>query len=227
MDTTAGRWKDAGGGNGIVPFDEPSRASPKLRQRTSFTEPVGSHPTPPSASSAGINTSPAVHYYTGKQLSSNPIKRVLWRNFTLRGLLDRLLRKTIKRNTWIYVSVRFEAITHYAFEIDHWDWLQRTKTVRGTNNPHLQDSDDATIVNIFIGTKGKLYFSFVEGINVALSVCDSRSRVISALIFPWRWPSHLRWANFGQRRSNPHFVASFWSLQVRIDPHDDPYHTLS
>ena len=46
-----------------------------------------------------------MHYVGLQKQSRNPVKRVLQKNFTLRGLLDRLLRKTIKRNTWIYVSV--------------------------------------------------------------------------------------------------------------------------
>ncbi|KAJ3480712.1 hypothetical protein NLI96_g8150 [Meripilus lineatus] len=104
VDTTAGRWKDSGKGRGIVPLEEPDRSS--LQERTSFTEPADpSSSNSRSSSPVGINTDAAMHYYTGKRITSNPIKRILWRNFTLRGLLDRLLRKTIKRNTWIYVSV--------------------------------------------------------------------------------------------------------------------------
>jgi len=83
VDTTAGRWKDGGGSKGIVPLE---------------------HPTSAGSSLSGDQVEQAVHYYGARDLSRNPIKRILWRSFTLKGLLDRLLRKTIKRNTWIYVS---------------------------------------------------------------------------------------------------------------------------
>lgn len=101
VDTTAGRWKDGGGGKGIVPLEHPEPTA--LQPRHSFLE--------PSRSSANVSMSSdeadqALHYYAGESYSHNPLKRILWRNFTLKGLLDRLLRKTIKRNTWIYVSVR-------------------------------------------------------------------------------------------------------------------------
>lgn len=46
-----------------------------------------------------------MHYMGVRRQSKNPVKRILLRNFTPRGLLERLLRKTIKRDTWIYVSV--------------------------------------------------------------------------------------------------------------------------
>lgn len=46
-----------------------------------------------------------MHYVGVQKRAKNPVKRVLLKNFTIRGLLDKMLRKTIKRNTWIYVSV--------------------------------------------------------------------------------------------------------------------------
>ncbi|KAI0800994.1 hypothetical protein C8Q74DRAFT_1239782 [Fomes fomentarius] len=42
-----------------------------------------------------------VHYVGIERTSKNPVKRALLKNFTPRGLLDKLLRKTLKRNTWI------------------------------------------------------------------------------------------------------------------------------
>jgi len=95
VDTTAGRWKDAGGGKGIVPLTHPEPTA--LQRRHSFDS------TALSSSASGDEANQAMHYYTGGNISKNPIKRVLW-NFTLRGIMDRLLRKTIRRNTWIYVS---------------------------------------------------------------------------------------------------------------------------
>ena len=46
-----------------------------------------------------------MHYVGLRKQPKNPVKRILLTNFTLRGLVDKLLRKAIKRNTWIYVSV--------------------------------------------------------------------------------------------------------------------------
>ncbi|KAK7694943.1 hypothetical protein QCA50_002131 [Cerrena zonata] len=98
VDTTAGRWKDAGDGKGIVPLSYPETAAP--RRRTSFVT-----PSPRSSSSGFANqVESAMHYYDGGKAPHNRFKRLIWRNFTLRGLLDRLLRKTLRRNTWIYVS---------------------------------------------------------------------------------------------------------------------------
>ncbi|KAI0080309.1 hypothetical protein K474DRAFT_1590167, partial [Panus rudis PR-1116 ss-1] len=102
VDTTAGRWKDAGGGKGIVPLDHPEPSA--LQQRTSFASASSSGSSGNHASISEEEADAAIHYYAGKNLSKNPIKRILWKNFTLKGLLDKLLRKTIKRNTWIYVS---------------------------------------------------------------------------------------------------------------------------
>ncbi|RPD81910.1 hypothetical protein L226DRAFT_450567, partial [Lentinus tigrinus ALCF2SS1-7] len=103
VDTTAGRWKDAGGGKGIVPYDDPSPGTTSA-PRHSFTAPS---PTSDSSTSSlsGEEEDAVMHYVGLQKQSKNPVKRMLQKNFTLRGLLDRLLRKTIKRNTWIYVSV--------------------------------------------------------------------------------------------------------------------------
>ena len=100
VDTTAGRWKDAGDGRGIVPLSYPEPTAP--RRRTSFVTPSRRS----SSSGFADQVETAMHYYAGDKLPRNRFKRLIWRNFTLRGLLDRLLRKTLKRNTWIYVSVR-------------------------------------------------------------------------------------------------------------------------
>ncbi|KAL1951560.1 hypothetical protein VTO73DRAFT_709 [Trametes versicolor] len=100
VDTTAGRYKDAGGGRGIVPFEAPDITH---EPRASF-----SAPSPDTGPSSGSNSSLAdsqmMHYVGLRRQPKNPVKRVLWKNFTLKGLVDKLLRKTIKRNTWIYVS---------------------------------------------------------------------------------------------------------------------------
>lgn len=102
VDTTAGRWTDGGHGRGIVPMEHPEPTA--IQHRHSFVT-APSSPSSESTRLSGGEVEQVMHYYAGRQISRNPVQRILWRNFTLRGLLDRLLRKTIKRNTWIYVSV--------------------------------------------------------------------------------------------------------------------------
>ena len=53
----------------------------------------------------GDDTAGQMHYYLGPRPTGSRIKAWLWRNLTPRGLLERLLRSTIQKNTWIYVSV--------------------------------------------------------------------------------------------------------------------------
>ncbi|KAI0721372.1 hypothetical protein C8T65DRAFT_566375, partial [Cerioporus squamosus] len=104
VDTTAGRWKDAGGGKGIVPFDEPTPGTSTSVTRHSFAPSSPSSSGSSASSLSGEDENAMMHYVGLQKQSRNPVKRVLQKNFTIRGLLDRLLRKTIKRNTWIYVS---------------------------------------------------------------------------------------------------------------------------
>lgn len=98
VDTTVGRWKDAGRGQGIVPFDRPSHEI--LRHRTSFEVPAKTR-----SPSREVQQNAQMHYYLGPRPTGNRIKTWLWRNATPRGLLERLLRNTLQKNTWIYVSV--------------------------------------------------------------------------------------------------------------------------
>ncbi|KAH9898125.1 hypothetical protein C8Q73DRAFT_744205 [Cubamyces lactineus] len=104
VDTTAGRWMDAGAGRGIVPYEDTDGDS---EPRDSFSVPdQNSSFSPRSESSfSGDQEAEMMHYVGLRKQPRNPVKRVLWKNFTVRGLVDKLLRKTIKRNTWIYVSV--------------------------------------------------------------------------------------------------------------------------
>ncbi|KAJ6604565.1 hypothetical protein DFH09DRAFT_898433, partial [Mycena vulgaris] len=94
VDTTAARWKDSGGGHGIVPDDVPLREALVRGQSLVSTS---------SHDSAALDT--AATHYTGSQRGKYRWTRELRKRFTLHGIVDRLLRKTVKRNTWIYVSV--------------------------------------------------------------------------------------------------------------------------
>ena len=99
VDTTAGDWKDIPEGGGIVPQDMPD---------------VATHDQQPSATggitrtSSEVQQNSATHYAGGKtgKEGGPGWKRTLRRFTTLNGMVERLLRKTVRRNTWIYVSVR-------------------------------------------------------------------------------------------------------------------------
>ncbi|KIY65136.1 hypothetical protein CYLTODRAFT_357304, partial [Cylindrobasidium torrendii FP15055 ss-10] len=101
VDTTAGRWKDSGDGAGIVPEDVPVSGTRPAgpTQRTSFSS---------SASSLSSSDDSAAAHYAGEKKGRNPVSKAFHRYFTLKGIFGKLLRKTIRKNTWIYVTV-----THY------------------------------------------------------------------------------------------------------------------
>ena len=44
-------------------------------------------------------------HYTSDTQSGNWLQRAVKRNLTPKGLMDKLLRRTVRKNTWIYVSV--------------------------------------------------------------------------------------------------------------------------
>jgi len=99
VDTSSGRWKDAGGGQGIVPED--------VAKQVENVSPRGSFDSVPSVS-ADSSLSPeqeniATHY-VGDTKGKSRVTRLIKRHLTVRGMMDRLLRKTVQKNTWIYVS---------------------------------------------------------------------------------------------------------------------------
>ncbi|KAJ7783695.1 hypothetical protein DFH07DRAFT_726925, partial [Mycena maculata] len=87
VDTTAGRWKDSGGQG-----DEISIRQALLRGQNLL-------------SPAALDT--AATHYIDSQRGEYRWSRELRKRFKLYGIVDRLLRKTVGRNTWIYVSVNF------------------------------------------------------------------------------------------------------------------------
>ncbi|KAI0687783.1 hypothetical protein BC835DRAFT_1286047, partial [Cytidiella melzeri] len=104
VDTTPGEWKDSGNGKGIVPLSHPD--IPAVKHRTSFVMPASG--SAPSGSSLSADAGDGqMHYYLGRRPAGSRFKGWLWRNLTPRGMLERLLRKTIQKDTWIYVSVSF------------------------------------------------------------------------------------------------------------------------
>ena len=106
VDTSAGQWKDAGEGRGVIPTHGSLNVATEHNsdRRTSFE--ITSSP----SHEPGPDTT--LHYYLPRESSPRrKIKRWLWRNFTPRGLLERLLRATLQKNTWIYVAVSINSLT--------------------------------------------------------------------------------------------------------------------
>jgi hypothetical protein len=100
VDTSAGRWKDAGGGQGIVPEEVHEQAEEIPRPRGSFD----SVPSVSADSSLSPDQENAATHYIGNTKGKTRLIRLIRRHFTTHGMMDRLLRKTVRRNTWIYVS---------------------------------------------------------------------------------------------------------------------------
>lgn len=121
VDTAAGRWKDAGDGTGIVPVDPQSEedentpkpqptidpyASPHNHRvyqisRASSLSNLSSDSYSPQSSELDENES--THYVGLDQKPEGWLERQRKR-LTPGGVRRELLRKTVRRNTWIYVS---------------------------------------------------------------------------------------------------------------------------
>lgn len=101
VDTTAGDWKDAGDGQGIVPQSMPTKnlEHTNVHGHVPFTM-------APVTSQEPFDQANAATHYAGTTKGKHWWSRYIRRNFTARGVMERLLRKTVRRNTWIYVSVR-------------------------------------------------------------------------------------------------------------------------
>jgi hypothetical protein len=99
VDTTEGKWHDLGEGMGIIPQDDPGKYPPiPPRPRDSF----GSA----SSTSVGSRRETEATHYTRPPKGRTRFGRAVRRHFTLKGMMDKLLRKTVRKNTWIYVTVR-------------------------------------------------------------------------------------------------------------------------
>lgn len=91
-----------GNGQGVIPDDTPE---------TDVT----------SASSLGSTFSgeegQAAQHYIGPAKGKTKVTRALRKHLTIHGLVDKLMKKTVRRNTWIYVSVSL-ILTYSAAQID-------------------------------------------------------------------------------------------------------------
>lgn len=102
VDTSPNKWKDSDGGMGIVPLDGTEDHSVEHRMRRQVSTLSGS-PSSDSGSGSEDFEGEAEHY------AGNPgdgmVKKAIKSHLTAKGLSERLLRRTVKKNTWIYVAV--------------------------------------------------------------------------------------------------------------------------
>ncbi|KAG8943403.1 hypothetical protein FRC00_011176 [Tulasnella sp. 408] len=100
VDTTPNRWKDAGEGKGIIPTtgEEDDRHDPTARRRSSFDTSTSSL-----VSSSSSISSRAKHHYSGKDADKSKLRQFFEKHFTVKGVTEKMLRKTLRKNTWIYV----------------------------------------------------------------------------------------------------------------------------
>ncbi|KAG1757664.1 hypothetical protein EDB19DRAFT_1901168 [Suillus lakei] len=97
IDTTEGKWQDLGEGKGIIPQDGTHPCPPPIPpRRHSF----GSW----SSTSFGPRQQNETTHYGGPKKGGTRFGRAIRRHFTLKGRMDKLLRKTVGINTWIYVA---------------------------------------------------------------------------------------------------------------------------
>ena len=108
------KWKDAGGGKGIVHADgsEPARIDPTPKEHEvnhedhihDRRESLRGSDSLLSSASGNSRVSALAHHYNTHSENSNVFKKLKER-FTTAGLTDRLLRKTVVKNTWLYTAV--------------------------------------------------------------------------------------------------------------------------
>jgi len=108
------KWKDAGGGKGIVHADgsEPTRIDPTPKEHDINNENhIRDHrealPEPGSmlhSAEGDSSISALTHHYNTHSKNSNFFKNLKER-FTTAGMTDRLLRKTVAKDTWLYIAV--------------------------------------------------------------------------------------------------------------------------
>ncbi|KAH9947146.1 hypothetical protein B0H21DRAFT_778771 [Amylocystis lapponica] len=107
VDTTPGHWKDAGGGRGIVPADDPDDPEPPpLPRRDSFSDQEADFDARLSAKEED-----AALHNAGFDHTQNSIKRAFKNHFTAHGVLERILRRTLRLNIFIGIKGQLDPHT--------------------------------------------------------------------------------------------------------------------
>ncbi|GAB1517463.1 hypothetical protein RhiXN_01813 [Rhizoctonia solani] len=100
VDTRSNRWKDAGDGRGIVPLTAEEMRGAEISEAPAKHGRIGFR----SNSSDSLLNSGEAHYVdTVSKPGDNKFQKTIRSHFTSKGIMERLLRKTVKKNTWIYV----------------------------------------------------------------------------------------------------------------------------
>ncbi|KAJ1310237.1 hypothetical protein OPQ81_006979 [Rhizoctonia solani] len=100
VDTRSNRWKDAGDGKGIVPMTLEEMRGAEITEAPAKHGRIGFH----SDSSDSLLNAGEAHYVdTINKPGDSKLKQTIRSHFTSTGIMERLLRKTVKKNTWIYV----------------------------------------------------------------------------------------------------------------------------
>ncbi|KAG8691930.1 hypothetical protein FRC11_004859 [Ceratobasidium sp. 423] len=100
VDTRSNRWKDAGNGRGIIPMTPEEMRGAGIAEAPAKHGRIGFH----SDSSDSLLNSGEAHYVdTITKPGDSKLKQTMRTHFTSTGIMERLLRKTVKKNTWIYV----------------------------------------------------------------------------------------------------------------------------
>lgn len=88
---------------GIIPLDgtEDKVVEKKLRRQAST---LSGHAYLGSDDEGEIDYGQQGDHYTGNP-KQGKVKKALAETFTAKGITDKLLRQSVKKNTWIYVSV--------------------------------------------------------------------------------------------------------------------------
>ncbi len=99
VDTVDDLWRDSGDGTGIVPSSEDDER-PAIIRRTSFdVAPIKE------GNSLEISSSPS---FDGTSVTrTNSLMAWVKKNVTPTGITRRLIRRTIRKDTWIYVAVSY------------------------------------------------------------------------------------------------------------------------
>ena len=95
VDTVDELWEDSGTGSGIIPSHDKG-TKPTVYRRTSFDAGVPTN----RVSSPSISTSSSFPASSG-----NPVTSWIKKNVTPTGIMNSFIRRTIRKDTWIYVAV--------------------------------------------------------------------------------------------------------------------------
>ncbi|CAE6416722.1 unnamed protein product [Rhizoctonia solani] len=100
VDTRSNRWKDAGDGRGIVPLTVEEMRGAEISEAPAKHGRIGFRS---NSSDSLLNPGEAHYVDTVAKPGDNKFQQTIRSHFTSKGIMERLLRKTVKKNTWIYV----------------------------------------------------------------------------------------------------------------------------